>query len=98
MHDDVEPMTSAETLHAMLAGHVAVLRGRSFMEAPDITSRICGICTVAYPMSTCHAMEDVLGVRVAGPLRALRRLLYCGDWIESHALHVFLLHLPDFLG
>jgi len=76
----------------------AFLRGRSFMEAPDITSRICGICPVAYLMSACHAMEDALGLRVADPLRALRRLLYCGEWIESHALHVFLLHTPDFLG
>jgi len=29
---------------------------------------------------------------------ALRRLLYCGEWIQSHALHVYLLHAPDFLG
>jgi sulfhydrogenase subunit alpha len=76
----------------------AFLRGRSFMEAPDITSRICGICPVAYLMSACHAMEDALGARVEGPQRALRRLLYCGEWVESHALHVFLLHAPDFLG
>ncbi len=76
----------------------AFLRGRSQMEVPDITARICGICPVAYQMSSCHAIEDALGVRVDGPLRALRRLLYCGEWIESHALHVFLLHAPDFLG
>jgi coenzyme F420-reducing hydrogenase alpha subunit len=76
----------------------AFLRGRSHMEVPDITSRICGICPVAYQMSSCHAIEDALGVRVDGPLRALRRLLYCGEWIESHSLHVFLLHAPDFLG
>jgi sulfhydrogenase subunit alpha len=76
----------------------ALLRGRSYLEAPDITSRICGICPAAYLMSACHAMEDTLGVRVDGPLRQLRRLLYCGEWIESHALHVFLLHAPDFLG
>ncbi len=76
----------------------ALLRGRSYLEAPDITSRICGICPAAYLMSACHAMEDALGVQVDGPLRDLRRLLYCGEWIESHALHVFLLHAPDFLG
>jgi coenzyme F420-reducing hydrogenase alpha subunit len=74
------------------------LRGRAQMEVPDITARICGICPVAYMMSSCHAIEDALGVRVDGPLRALRRLIYCGEWIESHALHVFLLHAPDFLG
>jgi coenzyme F420-reducing hydrogenase alpha subunit len=76
----------------------AFLRGRDFAEAPDITSRICGICPVAYQMSAVHAMEDALGVSVTGPLRDLRRLLYCGEWIESHTLHVIMLHAPDFLG
>ncbi len=76
----------------------AFLRGRSYDEAPDITSRICGICPVAYQMSAVHAMEDALDLKVGGQLRALRRLAYCGEWIESHSLHVYLLHAPDFLG
>jgi coenzyme F420-reducing hydrogenase alpha subunit len=76
----------------------ALLRGRAFGEAPDITARICGICPVAYQMSAVHAVEQALGVRVDGPLRDLRRLLYCGEWIESHALHIYMLHAPDFLG
>ncbi len=76
----------------------AFLRGRRFSEAPDITARICGICPVAYQMSSVHAMEDALGVKVEGQLRALRRLIYCGEWIESHALHIYMLHAPDFLG
>jgi sulfhydrogenase subunit alpha len=76
----------------------AFLRGRAFTEAPDITARICGICPVAYQMSSVQAMEELCGVEVGGQLRALRRLLYCGEWIESHALHVFMLHAPDFLG
>jgi coenzyme F420-reducing hydrogenase alpha subunit len=75
----------------------AFLRGRGFAEAIDITARICGICPVAYQMSAAQAVEQVCGVRVDGQLRALRRILYCGEWIESHALHVFMLHLPDFL-
>jgi len=76
----------------------AFLRGRAFSEAPDITARICGICPIAYQMSACQAMEDALGVTVDGPLRDLRRLIYCGEWIESHTLHVYMLHAPDFLG
>ncbi|HMA33991.1 MAG TPA: Ni/Fe hydrogenase subunit alpha, partial [Chloroflexia bacterium] len=72
--------------------------GRDYAEAPDITARICGICPVAYQMSAVHAMEDAFGVTVGGQLRALRRLLYCGEWIESHTLHVYMLHAPDFLG
>jgi sulfhydrogenase subunit alpha len=76
----------------------ALLRGRAYTEAPDITARICGICPVAYQMSAVHAMEDALGVAVDAPLRELRRLLYCGEWIESHVLHIYMLHAPDFLG
>ena len=76
----------------------AFLRGRSFTEAPDITARICGICPVAYMTSAFNAMEDALGVEVDERIRALRRLMYCGEWVESHALHVFMLHAPDFLG
>ncbi len=76
----------------------AFLRGRRGAEAPDLTARICGICPVAYQMSSVHAVEAALGLTVSGPLRDLRRLLYCGEWIESHALHVYFLHAPDFLG
>jgi len=76
----------------------AFLRGRNYAEAPDITARICGICPVAYQMSSIHAMENAFGVKVDGQLRELRRLLYCGEWIESHALHIYMLHAPDFLG
>jgi coenzyme F420-reducing hydrogenase alpha subunit len=76
----------------------AFLRGRRFSEAPDITARICGICPIAYQMSSVHAMEQIGGVAVGGPLRDLRRLIYCGEWIESHVLHVAMLHAPDFLG
>jgi len=76
----------------------ALLRGRQHTEPPDITARICGICPVAYQMSACQAIEDACGVRVEGPLADLRRLLYCGEWISSHALHIYLLHAPDFLG
>jgi coenzyme F420-reducing hydrogenase alpha subunit len=76
----------------------AFLRGRSYSEAPDITARICGICPIAYMMSACHTVEDAFGSRIDGPLRALRRLIYCGEWIESHTLHIYMLHAPDFLG
>ena len=78
----------------------AFLRGRDYREVPDITARICGICPVAYQMGSCHALERAMGVfdSVDPEIRTLRNLLYCGEWIESHVLHMFMLHLPDFLG
>jgi coenzyme F420-reducing hydrogenase alpha subunit len=75
-----------------------LLRGRDLLEAPDITARICGICPFAHQAAAAGAMEAALGLAVGGPIRALRRLIHCGSFIESHVLHVFLLHAPDFLG
>jgi len=76
----------------------AFLRGRAHTEPPDLTARVCGICPVAYQVSACNAIEDACGVQIDDDLIALRRLLYCGEWINSHALHIYLLHAPDFLG
>src|SRR5512136_2092914 len=74
------------------------LVGRYLQEVPDITARICGICPVAYQMSSVQAMEKALGVTVNLQAYALRRLMYCGEYIESHALHIYLLQAPDLLG
>src|SRR5689334_2129283 len=74
-----------------------ILRGRGCREVPDITARICGICPVAYQMTSIQAIEKILGIPVENGIRQLRRLMYCGEWIESHALHIYMLHAPDFL-
>jgi sulfhydrogenase subunit alpha len=74
------------------------LQGRTVSELPDLVARVCGICPVAYQMSAVHAIEQLMGIRIEGALRELRRLLYCGEWIESHVLHIYLLHAPDFFG
>jgi coenzyme F420-reducing hydrogenase alpha subunit len=76
----------------------AFLRGRSLREVPDFTARICGICPAAHQMSAVQAIETALGIMPGPEIRALRRLLYCGEWIESHALHIYLLQAPDFFG
>lgn len=76
----------------------ALLRGRPLEDVPDITARICGICPIAYQMTAVHALEQALGVQITPEIRQLRRLLYCGEWIESHGVHMHLLHIPDFFG
>lgn len=76
----------------------AFLRGRGYQETVDITARICGICPVAYQMSAAHSLEKALGITPPPGVRPLRRLLYLGEWIESHGLHIYLLHAPDFIG
>jgi coenzyme F420-reducing hydrogenase alpha subunit len=76
----------------------ALLRGRPFSDVADITARICGICPIAYQMTAVQALEQAFDVRVTPEIRLLRRLMYCGEWIESHALHMHLLQAPDFFG
>ncbi|HLO13770.1 MAG TPA: nickel-dependent hydrogenase large subunit, partial [Anaerolineales bacterium] len=74
------------------------LQDRFLQEVPDITARICGICPVAYQMSSAFALENALGIGITPQVRALRRLMYCGEYIESHALHIYMLQAPDLLG
>lgn len=76
----------------------AFLRGRPMDDVADITSRICGICPIAYQMTAVQALESIQEVKVSQEIRWLRRLVYCAEWIESHVLHIHLLHAPDFFG
>lgn len=74
------------------------LEGRSYSEVLDMVARICGICPVAYQMSAAHAIESCFEVKTSAWTREMRRLFYCGEWLESHTLHVHFLAAPDFLG
>ncbi|NNJ94463.1 MAG: Ni/Fe hydrogenase subunit alpha [Halobacteria archaeon] len=75
-----------------------LLIGRDYHEVPDMVARICGICPVAYQMSAVSALEGIFGLDPGARVRAMRRVFYCGEWMQSHALHIHLLALPDFLG
>ena len=76
----------------------AFLRGRSIREAPDIVARICGICPYAHQLTAAQAIESALGITPGEEIRSLRRLFYCAEWIESHALHIYMLQAPDYFG
>lgn len=76
----------------------AFLRGRKWYEVPDITARVCGICPIAYVMSSSRALEKILGIRVPEEITMLRKIMYLGEWIFSHIIHVVFMHAPDFLG
>lgn len=75
-----------------------LLEGREYHEVPDMVARICGICPVAYQMSAVTALEQAFGLQASPWVNAMRRVFYCGEWIQSHALHIHLLAAPDFLG
>jgi coenzyme F420-reducing hydrogenase alpha subunit len=64
----------------------------------DMVARICGICPVAYQMSAVQAFEGLFKVDPGPWVKAMRRVMYCGEWLQSHALHVHLLAAPDFFG
>ena len=74
------------------------LEGRNYYDVPDAVARICGICPVAYQMSATQAIESIFGITVTPWIRSMRRLFYCGEWLQSHSLHIHLLAAPDYLG
>jgi coenzyme F420-reducing hydrogenase alpha subunit len=76
----------------------ALLRGRPYTAVPDLVSRICGICPFAYIFGASAALEAAFGAAPDEGIDRLRRLAYCGEWVQSHALHTHLLHAPDYLG
>jgi len=76
----------------------ALLKGKHFLEVQGIITRVCAICSASHTVAALTALENALGVPQSDRVRRLRGLLLLGATIESHALHVFALALPDFLG
>ncbi|ANJ66360.1 Ni/Fe hydrogenase subunit alpha [Halothiobacillus diazotrophicus] len=75
-----------------------LLEGRPAQDVIDTVARICGICPVAYQMSAVAAIESIFQLTPSPWVQAMRRVMYCGEWIQSHSLHIHLLAAPDFLG
>jgi sulfhydrogenase subunit alpha len=76
----------------------ALVRGRSYQDIAQIVSRICAICSVAHSLASIKATENAFGVRPSPQTELLRDLACRGEDIESHALHVFCLAIPDYLN
>ncbi|WP_045855681.1 Ni/Fe hydrogenase subunit alpha [Teredinibacter purpureus] len=74
------------------------LEGQYFTEVPTMAARICGICPIAYQMTSILAIERLFGMHPGPWVHDMRRLVQCGEWLQSHALHIHLLATPDFLG
>ena len=76
----------------------AFLRGRRWYEAPHITCRVCGICSVGHTTASVKAVEAATGIQITGQTRLLRRLLLNAEHLQSHVLHLYFLAVPDFFG
>ena len=76
----------------------AMLVGKKYTDPSHITSRICGICSVAHTFTSLKATEYALGVKLNEQILKLRKLVNHGEYIQSNCLHVYFLAAPDFLG
>ena len=74
------------------------LEGQDYTEVPHIAARVCGVCPIAYQMTSIRAIEKIFGVTEDPWVHAMRRVVYYGEWLQSHALHINLFAAPDFLG
>ena len=75
-----------------------LLVGKNYSDVPELSARICGICPMAYQLTSIFAFEKLFGVPLPEPIMQLRRVMNLAEWIQSHALHIHFLALPDFLG
>jgi len=76
----------------------AFMVGRSYQYLPELSGRICGICTVAHEISSVRAVENALGIEVSETVKNLRKLMLISSHIQSHILHLYFLALPDYRG
>jgi sulfhydrogenase subunit alpha len=74
------------------------VEGHGHQDLLDMVARICGICPVAYQMTAVQGLERLFDVDPGPWVRDMRRVMYCGEWIQSHSLHIHLLAVPDFFG
>ncbi|MEM4576006.1 MAG: Ni/Fe hydrogenase subunit alpha [Candidatus Nezhaarchaeales archaeon] len=75
-----------------------ILVGKMYYEAPDIVARICSICPEPHQIATVEAIEKAFRASVGRQIKLLRELQLLADVISSHALHLYFLALPDYLG
>ena len=76
----------------------AMIRGRPYYDAPFITSRICGICSIGHVMAAIQGVENAIGFVPTEQTMLLRKLLLHGETVQSHILHAYYLAAPDFVG
>ena len=74
----------------------SIILNRNYIEAPIVTSRICGICSVAHNITSIKAIENALKIKVTPEIERLRKVLVLAEPIQSHAAHLFFLSLGDF--
>ncbi|HEC72433.1 MAG TPA: Ni/Fe hydrogenase subunit alpha [Thermoplasmatales archaeon] len=75
-----------------------ILKGRKYDEVQSIVTRICAICSSSHALTSVKTLENALDVEITEQTDLLRKLLLYGEIIQSHALHLYFLSLPDFLG
>ena len=95
--DDAGKVTDTQFHVTQVRGFEKFTEGRPFYEMPGITARICGICPVSHELASAKACDAILAVRIPRVARALRELLHCAQFVQSHALSFFYLSSPDLL-
>ena len=75
-----------------------ILIGRSFQEVPEISSRICGVCSIIHKLTSIQAIEDAFKVELNEEIEALRKLVAYTGHLYSHIFHIFAMIYPDYTG
>lgn len=75
----------------------SIVLGKHFSRVWELTSRICGICSVSHCLASIMALENGMNVNVSDQTVTLRKLLTYGEFIQSHLVHSHFNSLPAYL-
>ena len=75
-----------------------ITKGKKYDDAVAICPRICSFCSIPHKLTPIEAVENALGIEVSEQTKLLRNILYFANMVESHALHLYLFAIPDYLG
>lgn len=81
----------------LFRGFETLLLGRSPLDAPVITQRICGVCPIAHGQTAVLALENVSEYLPLRNARLMRNLTQGANFLQSHILHFYLLAALDYV-
>ncbi|MBF0410793.1 MAG: nickel-dependent hydrogenase large subunit [Candidatus Riflebacteria bacterium] len=90
-------VVNANSSGEMFRGMEKILQGRSPLDAPVITQRICGVCPIPHGIASVKGLESAFNVVPPVNAKLLRNLILGADFIQSHILHFYHLSALDFI-
>ncbi len=93
-----QQVVDAHCTGTLFRGFETLLNGRSALDGPIITQRICGVCPISHGQAAVLALENISSWLPPTNGRQLRNLTLGANFLQSHILHFYLLAALDYVA